>query len=107
MFTKLIVHFVNRFLRRHGYTSIGRIKTLTIDRSRKTITTELLLNGEADPVVVTLTGYEIKGGNKRCDLEWETITASRPWMESTVRMLLPNPIRLMGMAGRVLARVMG
>ena len=104
--SKTAVPFLNKYLTDHGYDGIGKIEDIEINGSDKTITVRLALQGESSPVTATLSGYSFKENEKHYDLKWTSIKISRPWMENAAKAFLPNLIRLSGMAGKIISKLL-
>lgn len=66
----------------------GKITDLRISSREKTIAAELLLQGEAEPVMIRVERYRIIGGNGDFSLVVESVTASRVWLENLLNDLL-------------------
>lgn len=65
----------------------GEMLNLQLDSQNKTLSLEMLLKGEREPVRLTLAGYEILDGNPP-RLRVNGATASREWVEVLVNQFL-------------------
>jgi hypothetical protein len=65
----------------------GTMLNFSIDPETRTITLEMLLKGEKEPMQVTLRGYEIlePAGGKAAGLRVAEVNASREWLEVALR----------------------
>lgn len=71
----------------------GKLTDLRIRSREKTISAELLLEGEAVPVTIDIGRYRITGKSGEYALVVESISASRPWLENLLRdLLLEKPL---------------
>lgn len=73
----------------------GKITDLRIRSREKTITAELLLEGDEIPVSIAITRYRITGKTSDYAIVVESVTASRPWIENLLRDLIvdkPLPV---------------
>ena len=66
----------------------AKLTDLRIRSRDKTITAELLLEGEEIPVTIQIDRYRITGTSGDHALVVETITASRPWLRNLLQDLL-------------------
>jgi hypothetical protein len=72
----------------------GEMLNFQLDSHNKTLTLEMLLKGERDPVRVTLSGYEILEGTPP-RLRFSGATASREWVEVLAnQFIVGHPIDL-------------
>ncbi len=72
----------------------GQMLNLQLDSQNKTLTLELLLKGEPEPVRLTLTGYEILDGSPP-RLRVGGATASREWVAVLLnQFLVGRPVEL-------------
>lgn len=72
----------------------GEMLNLQLDSQTKTLSLELLLKGEAEPVRLTLTGYEILEGNPP-RLRVGGATASREWLAVLLnQFVVGHPVEL-------------
>jgi hypothetical protein len=64
----------------NGYLKgIGEIKSLSIDPAAGTVDMELMLNGEAAPILLKA-GYILKEEDGRLSASLTSLAASRPWI---------------------------
>ena len=66
----------------------GKLTDLRIRSREKTITAELMLEGEEFPVGLEIRRYRITGQGGDYSLVVESVTASRPWLENLLQDLL-------------------
>ena len=75
-------------------TLYGQMLNFQLDSQAKTITLEMLLKGEREPIRVTLAGYEILDGTPP-RLRFGGATASREWLEVVLNQFVVNqPVEL-------------
>jgi hypothetical protein len=73
----------------------GKLTDLSIRSREKTISAELLLEGEQVPLVLKVDRYRITGKSGEHSLVVESVTASRPWLQNLLEDLLvekPLPV---------------
>lgn len=73
----------------------GKLTDLRIRSREKTISAELLLEGDAVPVVIEIGRYRITGKSGEHAVVVESISASRPWLQNLLEDLLvdrPLPV---------------
>ncbi len=73
----------------------GKLTDLRIRSREKSITAEILLEGEEIPVGICIGRYRVIGKNGEHALVVESITASRPWLQNLLLDLLvdkPLPV---------------
>ena len=58
----------------------GVMTKLEIDRTRKTIHAELELKGEAQPILIDVTGYELITGPEKTFIKLSEAKISREWV---------------------------
>jgi hypothetical protein len=65
----------------------GTMLNFSIDPETRTVTLEMLLKGEKEPMQVTLRGYEIlePAGGKTAGIRVAEVKASREWLEVALR----------------------
>ncbi len=68
----------------------GKLTELRIRSRERTIRAEVLLEGEAEPLVVQVDRYRINHADGANVLVVEGVTASRPWLENLLQDLLVN-----------------
>ncbi|MES2659300.1 MAG: hypothetical protein V4689_11840 [Verrucomicrobiota bacterium] len=75
----------------------GKLTDLRIRSREKTISGELLLEGEEQPVVIQIGCYRITGKSGDFAMTVESITASRPWLQNLLQdLLVDKPIPVPG-----------
>lgn len=75
-------------------TPYGQMLNFQLDSQTKTVTLEILLKGERDPIRVTLAGYEILDGTPP-RVQVGGATASREWLEVLLNQFVVNqPLEL-------------
>lgn len=62
--------------------SYGIMTALKIDRENKTVSLELELKGEVQPIKITVSNYNIVENDKGTFIEVGEITTSREWMNA-------------------------
>jgi hypothetical protein len=67
----------------HKMERIARMLKLEISREDKTISLEVLLNGESTPIQITIGHYEIHTGEKN-GIKISNIHTSREWMTELI-----------------------
>jgi hypothetical protein len=73
----------------------GKLTDLRIRSREKTITAELMLEGESVPVGIQVERYKIMGTSGAHTLIVERVAASRPWLQNLLEDLLvgkPLPV---------------
>ena len=73
----------------------GKLAELRIRSREKTISAELLLEGEAVPLTIEIGRYRVIGKSGDYALVVESISASRPWLQNILQDLLvekPLPV---------------
>jgi hypothetical protein len=73
----------------------GKLTDLRIRSREKTISAELLLEGEETPVTLRVERYRITGTSGEHALVVEAVAASRPWLQNLLEDLLvekPLPV---------------
>ena len=78
-------------------TPYGQMLNFQLDSQTKTVTLEILLKGERDPIRVTLAGYEILDGTPGTPPRVRVggATASREWLEVLLNQFVVNqPLEL-------------
>ena len=85
----------------------GRATSLRIDSTAKTIRIEAELNGEASPLKIEITDYEIKHEGGRYFARVKGIRASREWLTVLATKHLRNvPFELPARVGSLLLRAL-
>ena len=85
----------------------GRATSLRIDSSAKTIRIEAELKGEASPLKIEVTDYEIKREGSRYVARVKVLRASREWLTVLATKHLCNvPFELPAHVGSLLARAL-
>lgn len=64
---------------------LGRIENLVIDSSRKIIEAEILLNGEAEPIILKIDHFEIIKDGEIHHIVIHRVNASREWINTLAR----------------------
>lgn len=73
----------------------GRLTELRIRSREKTITAELLLEGEEVPVGIVVESYRITGKNGEYALVVSSVTSTRPWLQNLLQdLLLDKPMSI-------------
>lgn len=85
---------VNHYLERYGH-----MKKILIDSERRTITLELALKGESEPILVVVEEYELVSEGGAFFLVPNRVTTSREWLTVLAQSLvagrrLPLPHKL-------------
>lgn len=71
----------------------GKLTDLRIRSREKTISAELLLEGEAVPVTIEVGRYRITGNGGAYSLVVEGVSASRPWLRNLLEdVLVEKPL---------------
>lgn len=71
----------------------GKLTDLRIRSREKTISAELLLEGEELPVFIRIERYRIIGKSGENAMVVESVTASRPWLQNLLEdLLVDKPI---------------
>lgn len=73
----------------------GKLTDLRIRSREKTISAEVLLEGDAVPVMVEIGRYRVTGKGGDYSLVVESVSASRPWLQNLLEDLLvakPMPV---------------
>lgn len=68
----------------------GKLTELRIRSRDKTISAELVLEGDDVPVAIQIERYRITGTGGEYALVVESVTASRPWLQNLLQDLLVN-----------------
>ncbi len=68
----------------------GKLTDLRIRSREKSISAELVLEGEEVPVTIQIEHYRITGSGGEYALVVESVTASRPWLQNLLQDLLVN-----------------
>lgn len=77
----------------------GRINDLRIHSREKTISAELLLEGEEMPVLIDIGKYRITGKSGDNALVVEEVTASRAWLQNLLQdLLIGKPMKVPSLA---------
>jgi len=66
----------------------GKLTDLRIRSREKTITAEILLEGEEQPLTIHVERYRITGKSGENELVVESVTASRAWLQNLLQDLL-------------------
>jgi hypothetical protein len=72
------------------YSSVGKVLSLKIDKTARKVCIELELNGESQPVQVTIERYELIETNDGLFLEIKELSSSRAWLTSLAPLLLKD-----------------
>ncbi len=73
----------------------GKLTDLRIRSREKTISVELLLEGEEIPVTLRVERYRITGTSGEHSLVVEAVSASRPWLQNLLEdLLIEKPLRV-------------
>jgi hypothetical protein len=72
--------WLNNFIARYG-----EVRELKIDSKRKRIDLTCILNGETDPVRVTIIKYEVENDGEKTFFKVIDSSATRPWLQSVMR----------------------
>ena len=85
----------------------GRATSLRIDSTAKTIAIEAELKGESSPVIIKVSGYEIKQEGNRYIARVKGVRTSRAWLTTLAMKHLRNvPFELPAQVGGLLARAL-
>ncbi len=88
--------------RLHRY---GKLTDLRIRSREKTISAEILLEGETEPVVIQVVRYRIEANGPENSLVVEEVTASRVWLQNLLQdLLVEKPIAVPGVVLLALGR---
>jgi hypothetical protein len=68
----------------------GRLTELKIRSREKTISAELVLEGEESAVGITVESYRVGGKSGEYSLIINSVTATRPWLQNLLQDLLVN-----------------
>ncbi len=63
----------------------GSMLNFSVQTDTKTLNAEIQLKGEASPIRLTLTGYEIGGTAEKPTLRFAKTAASREWLDTVLR----------------------
>ncbi|HLP78604.1 MAG TPA: hypothetical protein VK327_16990 [Candidatus Paceibacterota bacterium] len=95
------------FLNSQSLAPIGRATSLRIDTTAKSLGIELELKGEATPVSVEISGYEILTEGDRFFLIVQSVQTSREWLTTLAETrFCRRRIEIPEQAGRWLARML-
>lgn len=73
----------------------AKLTDLRISSREKTITAELMLEGEEIPVAIQIGRYRVTGKSGEHALVVESVTASRPWLQNLLQdLLLDKPLQV-------------
>lgn len=84
----------------------GKLTELHLSSKEKTITAEVLLEGEAEPVAIHIGRYRVGGEPGKHTVTVESVEVSRPWLQNLCEDLLvgkplPVPSILLVALGKV------
>lgn len=91
---------VPRAVLNHRLEGIGHIRRLDIDKNSRIISVEIFLNGEAEPLDLTVVGYSFV----QKDALWvriDRIRANRPWVANLAERFLKEHDHMLRMPGRI------
>jgi hypothetical protein len=73
----------------------AKLTDLRISSREKTISAELVLEGEEVPVAIQIERYRVIGNSGDHSLVVESISASRPWLQNLLQdLLLEKPLQV-------------
>jgi hypothetical protein len=73
----------------------AKLTNLRISSREKTISAELVLEGEEVPVAIQIERYRVIGNSGDHSLVVESISASRPWLQNLLQdLLLEKPLQV-------------
>jgi hypothetical protein len=75
---------INKFFERYG-----KVLTLKIDSNNKTMSAEVILKGESEPIMVSIGRYEVHSEGRQ-GLALSNIQTSRPWMTEIAAAMGPE-----------------
>ncbi len=91
---------IPRAVLNHRLEGIGHVRRLDIDKKNKIISVEVLLNGETEPLDVTVVGYALV----QKDALWlrvDRIRANRPWVTNLADRFLKEHDHMVRLPGRI------
>ena len=80
MTSKAAKAYVNNFIARYG-----KVNDLQIDSKRGRIEVVCELNGEVNPIGVTIEKYQLETNNGKSFIQVLDSSATRPWMQAVMR----------------------
>ncbi len=78
-------HYLNR-----RYSSIGKVSILKVEPAARKVFAELLLQGESEPIQVTVERYELTESAGRLFIEVLEVKASLAWVNALAPLLLKD-----------------
>ena len=94
---------LNKLISANDWNDVGKIAKLSIDSSVKTISLDIMLLGESEPIHLEITKYSFTKIDDVYWLECESISVSRQWMQAVADKLMPDRIELPSTVGKVLS----
>ncbi|MFY9396987.1 MAG: hypothetical protein WAR22_01345 [Desulfomonilia bacterium] len=83
--SRAIIALIGRPLARYG-----ELSQIRVDSGGRTVELEILLKGEAEPVCISITRYEVLSEGKRDFVVIKEISVSREWMKALAEDLLKD-----------------
>jgi len=75
--------------------SYGRIEELVVDSRSRRIAIRCQLDGEAEPIGLSIDEYRLEREDGKCFVQVLACTASRPWLQAAMRThLVGRPLEL-------------